>query len=328
MHPSPTPARTDRTGPGRRWFALIGLVLVLVGLSACGSDSDSDAKADSKAGVTTSTPAPSGTSATSDDGSGAGPIANAITITTPGMAYDVSGDLQPGVASITLKNTDTMSHMMAVARLKDGVTLDQVKTATQGSDESAMTKLLADPESTAYGTPAPVGPGQESTVIAPDLEAGHYAVICFFSSDDGTPHFVQGMVNEFTVTGAPATEKPEVDGTITVDDKAFTLPDGFTGQGTFEVTNSGTKPHNLQIVGLDDGATLESYFGAVGAAMGQNKSVDSAKGGTMVGGVDVVAPGQTVWLVLDLPKGHYGYLSTEDAQGEAPPSQIGEFTVS
>lgn len=328
MHPSTTPARTARTGPGRRWFALIGLVLVLVGLSACGSDSDSDAKADSKADVTTSTRAPSGTSATSDDGSDAGPITNAITITTPGMAYDVSGDLRPGVAAITLRNTDTMSHMMAVARLKDGVTLDQVKAASQEPDESAIGKLVADPLDTAYGTPAPVGPGQESTVIAPDLEAGHYAIICFFASDDGTPHFLKGMVDELSVAGDPATAEPEVDGTITIDDKAITLPAGFTGKGTFEVTNSGTKSHNIQIVGLDDGATLASYFGAVGAAMGQNKSVDDAKGGTMMGGVDVVAPGQTVWLVLDLPKGHYGYLSTEDAQGEAPPPQLGEFTVS
>lgn len=63
--------------------------------------------------------------------------------------------------------------------------------------------------------------------------------------------------------------------------------------------------------------------------MGNGKSVDNAKGGLLMGGVDVVEPGQMVWLELDLPAGNYGYLSTEDAQDSPkPPTQIGEFTVS
>ena len=107
------------------------------------------------------------------------------------------------------------------------------------------------------------------------------------------------------------------------------MPDGFEGKGTFAVENTGANVHNIQLVKLDDGATIEGYLQGVNEMMGNGKSVDNAKGGLLMGGVDVVEPGQMVWLELDLPAGNYGYLSTEDAQDSPkPPTQIGEFTVS
>ncbi|MCB1255924.1 MAG: hypothetical protein KDB26_02400 [Microthrixaceae bacterium] len=304
-----------------RWLVLASCLCLFAGLTSCSSDNTSAASSSS----TTARKSDQTTPAKSESEAG---IANAITITAPGMTYEVSGELRPGIGSITLKNTDSVSHMMAVTRLKDGVTLDQLKTAVQSPDDSAAEALMADGSDASYGTPGSVGPGQESTVIAPDLKPGNYAIICFFTDDSGTPHFAMGMINEFTVAGEPATEAPQSDGTITIDDEVITMPDGFNGKGTFAVENTGTKRHNIQFVRLDNGATLEGYFGSVSEALAKNTSVDNAKGGIMAGGVDVVAPGQKVWIVLDLPSGHYGYVSTEDAQnGPAAPTQVGEFTL-
>lgn len=301
-----------------RWAAIAASAFLIVGAASCSSDGG--------AAESSSTTAKKTTTSAQVENVGDAPIDNAITITAPGMSFEVSGELRPGIGAITFKNTDDVSHMLAVTRVKDGVTLDQIRSAAGSSEESA-TALMADGPDADYGTPSPVGPGQQSTVIAKDLKPGTYAILCFFVGDDGTPHFQMGMVNEFTVTGDPATDAPKSDGTITVDDKAFTMPDGFNGKGTFEVTNTGTKAHDLQLVKLDPGTTLQSYFGAVGEAMNTNKSVDNAKGGVMMGGVDGLSAGQSAWIVLDLPAGHYGYLSIGDAQA-GPPAQIGEFTIS
>jgi hypothetical protein len=60
--------------------------------------------------------------------------------------------------------------------------------------------------------------------------------------------------------------------------------------------------------------------------MSSGSSVDGG-GGTFVGGVDELLPGQSAYLTLDLSKGHYGYISSADANGPEIPAQHGEFDV-
>lgn len=241
------------------------------------------------------------------------------------MRYDITGSLRPGTAAITLTNTDDVAHMMTIARLKDGVTVEQVTSALE-QGEDAATALLADSPDTSYGTPAMVGAGQSTTVTAVDLPAGHYALICFLSGNDGKPHWQMGMIDELTVSGAPATENPDSDGTITIDDKGVALPPGFTGSGTFMVTNKGKSPHGFSLARLDAGTSLLDFAGHVGAAENSGQAVDGG-GGVLAGGVDVLAPGQSAFLTLALQPGHYGYISPEDMTGPNLPAQHGEFDV-
>lgn len=346
---SPRPARP----PTHRLLAAAAAGVMVIGLAACGSDDNSSDATVSTA--TTDNPAPATSQGTTeaptsdvtqptatamtetteavDTGNDAAatvpaaPITNAITITTPGMSYDVSGPLRPGVAAITLTNASNEAHMMAVGRLAPGVTVDQIKAALAQSEDATGALLVDGLDNSVYGTPAPVGAGQSSTVTATDLAPGDYGIICFFTDDDGTPHFAMGMVNTFTVEGEPATETPDSDGTITIDDNGITMPADFTGSGTFLVTNDGTTQHSISIARLEDGTTLDAYYGFVGGQMNSGKAIDGG-GGVMVGGVDSLLPGQSAYLTLDLSSGHYGYLSTEDANGPALPAQSGEFDVS
>ena len=347
--PQPTSQpRARRTATPRMLVAGAAMVL-LAGLGACGSDDNS-----SSTSATTSTAAVSSTEATSSTAAAststsptsvasstaasqpahtgaptgsdaAAPIANAVTVTAPGMAYQVSGPLRPGVATITFTNTDATAHMMAVARLKPDVTLDQVVQALRVSEDAAGA-LLADGPETAYGTPAPVGAGQSTTVTALDLPAGDYVLICFFTDADGTPHYQMGMINLLTVDGEPATEKPNSDGTITIDDAGTTLPDGFTGHGTYLVTNTGAASHSISFARLDSGTTLDAYFHHVGVAMNGAGVIDGG-GGILAGGVDDLAPGASAYLTLDLAPGHYGFVSTADANGPELPAQSGELDI-
>ena len=300
----------------RRGSAVAASFATVLALAGCSNDSKSS---DDKAADTTATTA-------SSDDSGGAPIDNAVTFTTPGMSYEVSGPLQPGVGAITLDNTDDVSHMLVVARMKDGVTVDQIETALNKSEEEAG-KLFAEPDGgPPLGTPAPVGPGESTTVTSLDLKPGTYGMVCFFTDADGEPHWKMGMVGEFEVSGDKATEKPQSDGTINLDDDAITMPDGFNGSGTFEVTNSGDNPHGFSLASLDQGTKLADFAGAVGQAGATGGSVD-VEGGVMAGGVDELLPGQSAYLTLDLEPGHYGYISPEDMNSPELPPQHGEFDV-
>lgn len=311
-HRIPTPPRRRL----RRGTAVAAGLATVLALAGCSNDSKTSAD---KSSDTTETTAPS-------QKSGNAPIDNAMTVTTPGMAFETTGSLKPGVGSITLDNTDDVTHMLAFAQVKDGVTVDQIKTALGKSEEQAG-KLFADagPNGPApLGTPALVGPGESSTVTALDLKAGTYGMVCFLTDAQGEPHWKMGMIHEVKVSGNEATEKPQSDGTITLDDTAITMPKGFDGQGTFLVTNSGKKGHNLSLARLDTGTSLADFASAVGQSEQSGKSID-VKGGVLAGGVDELAPGQSAYLTVDLSPGHYGYLSTDDVTGPSLPPQHGEF---
>ncbi len=302
----------------RRGSAVVASVVTVFAMTACSTSSKSSAEKSSDATETTA----------QSQKPGSAPIDNAMTITTPGMAFEASGSLQPGVGAITLKNTDDVTHMLAFAQVKDGVTVEQITAALDKGEEEAG-KLFADsgPNGPApLGTPAPAGPGQSSTVTTLGLKPGTYGMVCFFTDSKGEPHWKMGMVNEVKVSGNEATAKPQSDGTITLDDTAITMPKGFDGQGTFLVTNSGKKGHNLSLASLDKGTSLAQYASAVGQSEQSGKSID-VKGGVLAGGVDELAPGQSAYLTVDLKPGHYGYLSTDDVTGPTLPPQHGEFDV-
>ena len=136
----------SRTTRGCR--ALLAIALVGVALAGCGDDSDD------------------GTNAGGDGDGGT----NAITVEMKDYSYVVKGELQEGFATITTTNTGDEFHMMELFKLKDGVTLDEVKdelakqtgqggteggeseddapTTTEGALESPDFELIAQTSST------------------------------------------------------------------------------------------------------------------------------------------------------------------------------------
>ncbi len=264
------------------------------------------------------------------------PTGNEMTITaftTPReMGYRVSGKLRPGYATITFKDEGPELHMIAVARVKPEVTADQIKFALS-KDQADLTRLFVDdPSKTSYGTPTLLSPGQSTTVTSVDLKAGRYAILCFVPDEDGKPHALKGMLDTFDVAGDAFETSPETTGTITVQDERFLLPPGFKGRGTYLVTNSGTVAHTFDVVRLDGGTTPAAYLKHVNDAFSANKPPNGG-GGTIVGGIDELQPGQSAYVTLNLKKGRYAYLSTNG--GDEPNTTpdvakglVGEFTVS
>lgn len=253
------------------------------------------------------------------------PTDNAITVTTTGDNYQISGHLFPGTGTIRWVNSDAEMHMMEVARLQPGATVKKLLAALNSEDgEQAANAYLADGPSGTYGGPGLLTAGQGETVTMTGLQPGTYVLVCFMTDADGVPHFMQGMITTINIRGHEGTQAPSSVGTIAVNDSAIALPDDFTGQGTYAVTNTGTAPHSFSLAQLDPGVTLADFAESVGFAMGTGTQPG---GGALVAGVETLSPGQTSYLTLDLTSGHYGYVSTQDIMGPDLPPQSGEFDL-
>jgi len=292
----------------RRIVAPLALASVLVGGTACGGSSDAD----------------TGSAASS---SAAG--SNQLTITTKGMAYAITGHPHPGNIDITFDNADDAAHEAQIVRLAAGKTVkDLLADMQEGGEQAAAGDLAGNPEEMTYGTPSLLYGGEKTEVVSDTIDAGNYAVLCFLPGPDGMPHVAMGMAAGFTVAGDEVTSTPHSAGTVSLADDGITVPDGF-GSGTYEVTNTGTAPHSFSVASLD--GSLDDLFSYIGGQFAQNEPIDGGPG-SLVAGVATLKPGQSAWLVLDLPAGHYGYVST--VQGEDPSDTDyarglhGEFSVS
>ena len=329
--------------PGRRLrdTALASIAIPLVGLLVLGSAcSDDDTSTSTPTpGVQATTPAssvPSGTGQSSPTGAAASPSAapstNAITIDGFELGYRVSGALKPGTATVTFRNTGTIDHMMAAIRVKPGTTADQVKQAVSSGDNSAFNQIAVDdPDTAAYGLPTLLSAGQTETVTT-DLQAGTYAILCFVPLASGQPHAAVGMVSTFNVEGTPASASTvKEEGAINLSDSRITLPANFDGKGVFRVVNSGSKTHSLAFAKLESGTTMMKLIQYIDGRFQDNQPPDGG-GGVITGGVDTLAPGQAVYVTLNLPAGHYGYASPEggdtpDRPADATVGLVGGFDV-
>jgi hypothetical protein len=124
-------------------------------------------------------PGPGGSFEVEDD-------AAQVAVTAKDFEFVFDPPTAPGRTSFVMTNEGEQAHFLAVAKLKDGVTLDQ---ALQDEEGTTIEKEWSTRIASA---------GDDETVTL-DLEPGHYAVVCFLPDADGTPHAMKGMVGEFTV---------------------------------------------------------------------------------------------------------------------------------
>jgi hypothetical protein len=136
-----------------------------------------------------------GTFTTGDD-SGATMPEGTATIDTAEYKFALDG-LKAGSNTVAFKNGGSMLHHVIIVPFADGKTLDDLKTALSSEDQSAPPPV--DFEKGSFSAVA--GPGDE-IVYDIDLQAGHYAILCFMPDlgTAGPPHAMKGMIDEFTIS--------------------------------------------------------------------------------------------------------------------------------
>lgn len=114
-----------------------------------------------------------------------------IILTLNDYSFDFDKPVTAGKHTIRLENAAQQSHEAVLVQIAPGKTVMDVL------------KWLEKPEGTPPGKPigGTTGFAQgEVNMITYDFAPGNYGLICFVpDSKDGKPHFVHGMVKEFTV---------------------------------------------------------------------------------------------------------------------------------
>jgi uncharacterized cupredoxin-like copper-binding protein len=224
----------------------------------------------------------------------------AITIKAVDFSFDEPQTVQAGLVDVKFVNTGKEPHQINIGRLNDGVTFDQFKTALDDKNKGPGAALgLA----TLYGGANTVSPGETQEVIL-NFPAGQYVSICFIAGADNVPHYMKGMLTQFTVTGSPGKQdEPKADGNIMLQDFSFALPSSIqAGPLTLKVTNNGPQPHEVAILKLAKGVTMQKLL----QLLSQPNPPAGPPPFQDAGGLGALKPGSSAWLKLNLQPGNYG----------------------
>jgi mannose-6-phosphate isomerase-like protein (cupin superfamily) len=217
-----------------------------------------------------------------------------IVIKATDFSFEAPEKIEGGLVTVTMENEGAELHHLQLARLRDGVTFDQVHKVLAEGPEDALFELLE-----WVGGPSLVSPGGQSRVVL-TIPEGQYLLLCFVASPDGVPHFAKGMAVPIIVTASSThAAEPQADLSVVLTDFAFTMPAQIkAGHQVWKVTNRGAQPHEIVIARLMPGKTLQDALRFLQAPEG-------APPFEFMGGLQAIDSERTGWAVLDLPAGNY-----------------------
>jgi hypothetical protein len=211
--------------------------------------------------------------------------------------YTLSTDtLRAGLETIRLHNKGTEPHQVQLLRLHDGKKF------------SDLSKVLRDPTGDVFTVADATGgsntilPGAEQETYV-NLRAGHYVALCFVSDAvSNVPHFAEGMIAQFEVTGSGTWQRPDAEGTISAFSFGFNIPADVDGHGVYRFKNlSDTDTHELTIERLAPGKIAADFLDVISGKVAGNPDDIAAP----AGGGGAVAPHGVDWVRLNLASGDY-----------------------
>ncbi len=173
----------------------VAAALALLGLAACGGDGGNDlvgrgptttiAAATTAASAPAPAPTAPGAAPTTATTAFAGPTGGPLDVTAVDYAFQLPATIPKDATSIRLVNEGKEDHELLVGRMNDGVTLDQVKAATNLKAVVPQTITLD------------AKPGQAAE-MAIDVTTGNWFMACYLTTADGKSHAELGMIGMFT----------------------------------------------------------------------------------------------------------------------------------
>ena len=150
---------------------------------------------------------------------------NTLQVTASEYAFAAEGDLEAGAVSISVENVGEEFHEIAMGRLLDGHTVDDVRAALEAAGEETEDPLdgIVD-ESVIDDLGGVQAPGTAYTITGRGVVAGDYVLLCFIPNGEGIPHHDLGMVTGFTVAEGDVREVPQSNVTYTIGDDGLEGP--------------------------------------------------------------------------------------------------------
>jgi len=250
----------------------------------------------------------------------------AITIKANDYAFEASDEISAGPVSIILENDGAEPHHVQLARVKDGVTMNDVQDALRQGPESALFDLLE----WAGGASVVMPRGRQQVLL--DLREGQYVLLCFVASPDGVPHFAKGMVKFVNVVSRGGPQRANLQNlkssnSVKLRDFSFQIPETIqAGPQVWTVTNEGVQPHEITLIQLAPGKTVQDAMNFM-----QSESPQGPPPFEFAGGMQALATAKTGWVMLNLTPGMYVALCfVPDPQSGKPHVELGmiqAFTV-
>lgn len=235
--------------------------------------------------------------------------AQSATQTAPGaVRIEVKDDglalparITAGLTTFSVENTGTGPHEVRFVRVNDKHT---------SADVSAWLKTggAVPPWLVTAGGAGALAPGAKEEYTF-NIAPGSYVVLCGHRAEDGATHAEKGGVTPLQVDAGTSTVRPaEADRTVTLRDHGFQLTAPVeAGRSTWHVHNTGSEPHQMLIVKLQDSGEYpeRAWF---------NHGARGPRPGQAAGGVLELPPGEEAWLRVELQPGHYLLLCAEQEE--------------
>jgi hypothetical protein len=217
-----------------------------------------------------------------------------ITIDAADFSYTAPESINAGWVRVRLTNSGKEPHHIQFLRLNDDITFEGFQEALQKGPgaEMAISQLMG-----GVGAIAPNGSAQ--AVL--NLTAGEYVIICFVPSpSDHVPHLAKGMVKTLTVEeSSVVTQEPTAELTVTMKDFLFDFPERLpAGPRLIKVVNNGPEAHELNLLRLEGGKTVEDVKQYLAEPAGPPPFIP-------MGGMNGLSVGGAGYMELNLEPGTY-----------------------
>jgi hypothetical protein len=227
--------------------------------------------------------------------------ARTVLITAHDYAFTgVPTRIRAGWLTFRLVNAGSEVHMLGIARVPYGHSARAVL--------EAIARARMEPETTDWGGPNAVSPGDTATVTL-FFPAGEYAIACSVESADGKMHALRGMMALMTVTGTPdssstaAHASPPADANVTLTDYHVAVRGALTaGDRTVHVQNGASQGHDLEILEILAGHS------AADAMRWFEHPARETPAARAIGGVVAIHPGQEAVVSATFRPGNYLFL--------------------
>ena len=237
---------------------------------------------------------------------------NVVSLSATEYAFNAPDSIPAGWTTFRMANHGNEIHYGHIVRLDSGRT---VRDMVDAYAEAIRTSGPRPKWVTRFGGPGGTTPGDSSSVTQ-YLEPGSYVWICPVEDNDGNPHFGKGEFKTFVVhaAGSVVTDRsgaPDADMVIRLMDYSFALDSPLvTGRHMIRVENAGVEPHDLVMMKLAPGKTMEELQRGLNPerARRPDQSEDPPPLESLVtlaGGIAVIAPGMESFFEAQFSPGEY-----------------------
>ena len=238
---------------------------------------------------------------------------NVVTFSTADYKFQAPDTIRAGWTTLRFANNGNDIHYAHIVRLDSAKSPAELVAAYAAAIKTsgARPKWVK-----RFGGPGGTAPGDTSAVTQ-YLEAGSYVWICPVEDEGGNPHFGKGEYKPFVVQAASPdarqdAARPRATATIRQLDFSFAFDPALqAGHHTIRVENAGEEPHDLTLLKLLPGGTLEQVQAWLNPEKARRPGQSNEPGVSpenlvsLSGGIAVIGPGMEAFFDADLTPGEY-----------------------